>query len=242
MTWPAVAVLIAAAGGGRGRAGRSPRPARPATWCASSANAPSTPASALFSVLGRTENFTGMLRMSTCAQVNPTLVQCTHPDPAIASVSFATYPSLATLYSKYQEIVDNLSRQPFGSVENTHVCGTLAPAPTAENTWNHSDQYSDDVLGRRSWRRERYPTDAAMGRVFCAQIPNGSEYVVWTQDSGHLLGYATGAASHEQVWNWFYAVHHHITFPGQPAMSGMPKSSEPAAGPSTAAGDPAMPG
>ena len=60
------------------------------------------------------------------------------------------------------------------------------------------------------------PDDAAMGRVFCEQTPTGSEYVVWTQDSGRLLGYATGAASHEQVWNWFVAVHHNITFPGQP--------------------------
>jgi hypothetical protein len=51
--------------------------------------------------------------------------------------------------------------------------------------------------------------------------PNGSEYIVWTQDYGHLLGYATGAASHEQVWNWFYTVHHNITFPGQ-SMTGMP--------------------
>jgi hypothetical protein len=56
-----------------------------------------------------------------------------------------------------------------------------------------------------------------MGRVFCAQKPDGSAVMLWTQDSGRLLGYATGGeASHEQVWNWFSAVHHNIIFPGQP--------------------------
>ena len=57
------------------------------------------------------------------------------------------------------------------------------------------------------------PDDVAMGRMFCEQTQNGSEYIVWTQDSGRLLGYATGAMSHEQVWNWFSAVHRNITFP-----------------------------
>jgi hypothetical protein len=161
--------------------------------------------------------------MSACVQASPALVQCQDPDPAIASVTFATYPSLAALYSKYQEIVGNLAKQPFGSVENAHVCGALAPNPTAENTWNHSDQYLTKYSVAQL-ASGNVPDDAAMGRVFCEQMPNGSEYIVWTQDSGRLLGYATGAASHEQVWNWFVAVHHNITFAGQPGMTGMPAS------------------
>jgi serine/threonine-protein kinase len=192
------------------------------------ANSPSRPTSALYSALGRTEGFTNMLRMSTCAQTNPALVQCTDPDPAIASVTFATYPSLAALYTKYEEIVGNLAKQPFGSVENAHVCGALAPNPTAENTWNHSDQYLTKYSVAQL-ASGNVPDDAAMGRVFCEQTQTGSEYIVWTQDSGRLLGYATGTASHEQVWNWFVAVHHNITFPGQPGMAGMRTS------PSTAA-------
>ena len=204
------------------------------------ANSPSTQASPLFTALDRTEEFTGMLRMSACAQPAATLVQCTSPDPAIASVTFATYPSLAALYSKYQEIVGNLTGKSFGSVENRHVCGSLAPDPTAESTWNHSDQsftkYSvaEQASGRLS-------TDVAMGRVFCEQTQTGSEYIVWTQDSGRLLGYATGNASHEQVWNWFVAVHHNITFPGQPGMAGMPASS-PATGAGAPGGKSTMPG
>jgi len=214
----AAVAIVAAGGTAAGLLATQAGPA--ATQTRQLANAPSTPPSQLFSILDKTEQFTNMLRMSTCGQTTATLVECTNPDPAIASVTFATYSSLTALYTKYQEIVDNLTRKSFGSVENVHVCGALAPNPTAENTWNHTDQY----LTKYSVTQLASGTvsdDAAMGRVFCEQTPNGSEYIVWTQDFGHLLGYATGAASHEQVWNWFYRVHHNITFPGQ-SMTGMP--------------------
>ena len=204
------------------------------------ANSPSTPASALYSALGRAEGFTGQLRMSSCTQHSASLVQCDDPDPAIASVTFATYPSMSALYTKYQEIVDNLTKKSFGSVENVNVCGALAPNPTAENTWNHSDQYLTKYPVAQL-ASGNVPGDTAMGRVFCEQTPSGSEYIVWTQDYGRLLGYATGAASHEQVWNWFYSVHHNITFPGMPGgMSGMPMP--PAAGASPGSGESKMPG
>jgi hypothetical protein len=200
------------------------------------ANSTSPPPSALLSALDRTEEFTGRLRLSTCAQSTATLVQCTDPDPAIASVTFATYSSLAALYAKYQEIVQNLTgHKPFTTVENVHVCGSLAPNPTAENTWNHSDQYSTKYTVTQL-ASGQVPDDTAMGRVFCEQTQTGSEYMVWTQDSGRLLGYATGAASHEQVWNWFGAVHHNITFPGQPAMTGMPTAPAAPASGGTASG------
>jgi serine/threonine-protein kinase len=196
--------------------------ATPSTVVRQLANSPAQPASALYSALGRTGEFTNQLQMSACTQKNAALVQCTDPDPAIKSVTFATYPSLSALYTKYQEIVDNLTKKSFGSVENMHVCGALAPNPTAENTWNHSDQYLTKYSVAQL-ASGNVPDNTAMGRVFCEQTPSGSEYIVWTQDYGRLLGYATGAASHEQVWNWFYTVHHNITFPGQPEeMTGMP--------------------
>ncbi|HEX3514618.1 MAG TPA: serine/threonine-protein kinase [Trebonia sp.] len=184
----------------------------------------SAPPSALFSVLDRTEEFTGMLRMSACVQKTATNVQCTNPDPAIASVTFATYPSLSALYTHYQEIAENLSHQHFAAVENTNVCGSVAPNPTGENTWNHSDQYYTKYSVAQL-ASGKMSTDTAMGRVFCVQKPDGSAVMVWTQNSGDLLGYATGGeASHEQVWNWFYDIHHNIIFPGQPAMTGMSMS------------------
>jgi hypothetical protein len=184
----------------------------------------SAPPSTLLSVLDNTEKFTNMLSLSTCASATATVVQCTNPDPAIASVTFATYPSMSALYTKYQEIVGNLAGKSFGSVENLAPCGATAPDPTGESTWNHSDQsyttYSVDQLASGG-----VSSDAAMGRVFCAQKPDGSAVMVWTQDSGRLLGYATGGdASHEQVWNWFYDVHHNIIFPGQPGMAAMTMS------------------
>jgi serine/threonine protein kinase len=223
LTWAGLAVLFAAAVAGgvllavylKADASRQLRSASAAT---------SASPSELVSVLDQTEHFTGRLRMSACTSVSTTNVQCENPDPAIAAVTFATYPSLTALYTKYQEIIDNLTKKPFGSVENAHVCGSLAPDPTAENTWNHSDGYSTSYsVGQMA--AGRVSTDVAMGRVFCEQTPNGSAIFVWTQDSGDLLGYATGSeASHEQVWEWYYAVHHQIIFPGQPAMSGMPMS------------------
>jgi hypothetical protein len=189
------------------------------------ANAALPSASTLFSVLDRTEKFTGMLRMSACVQKTATNVQCTNPDPAIASVTFATFPSLDALYTDYREIVENLTGQKsFGAVENTHVCDSVAPDPTGESTWNHSDQYSTKYSVAQL-ASGKVPTDTAMGRVFCVQKSDGSAIMLWTQDSGNLLGYATGGeASHEQVWNWFYDIHHNIIFPGQPGMAGMSMS------------------
>ena len=193
----------------------------------------SSPPSTLVSVLDHTEQFTNMLNLSACAQTTATLVQCANPDPAIASVTFATYPSLSALYSKYQEIVANLTHESFGSVENLHPCSAVAPDPTGESTWNHSDQYATRYTAVQL-ASGSVSTDSAMGRVFCAQKQDGSAVMVWTQDSGELLGYVTGGqASHEQVWNWFYDIHHNIIFPGQPGMTGM--SMSPAAGSSAAA-------
>jgi hypothetical protein len=201
------------------------------------AESSSPPRSTLFSVLDNTAAFTSVLPVSTCVQQTTTRVQCTHPSPAIASVTFATYPSLDALYSKYQEIVANLtSPQTFGAVENAHPCSAVAPDPTGESTWNHSDQYLT-TYSVAQLASGRVSTETAMGRLFCMQKSDGSAVMVWTQNSGRLLGYATGgAASHEQVWNWFYDIHHNIIFPGQPSMSQM--SMSPSA---SATGRPASP-
>ena len=115
-----------------------------------------------------------MLRMSACVQNTATNVKCTNPDPAIASVTFATYPSLAAMYSDYQEIVGNLTHdKSFAAVENTHVCDAVAPDPTGENSWNHSDQYSTKYSVAQL-ASGKVPTTTAMGRVFCVQKPDGS--------------------------------------------------------------------
>jgi Protein kinase domain len=173
------------------------------------------PPSALYAALEKTEHYTGDLPLPSCAQRSATNVVCTNPNLSIESVSFVTYPSLAELYTKYEEDIENLTGGPFAAVQNQgSMCSGIAPDPTGENTWNHSDGYTH-AYSVHQMAAGTVPDDTAMGRVFCQQMPDGSEYLIWTQDSGRLLGYATGAASHEQVWNWFMPVHHSIILDGQ---------------------------
>ena len=180
-----------------------------------------TQPSALFSVLEQTEKFVpgGDLNLSACTQVSKTDVECARPSTAIADVSFVTYPTLSALYLHYREIISGLTgKEPFAAVQNKGACDATAPDPTDEGTWNHSNggpaTYTASQMATGT-----VPTDIAMGRVFCEQLSNGSEKIVWTADSGKFLGYATGAASHEQVYLWWYYVHHQIIFPGDTGMS-----------------------
>jgi serine/threonine protein kinase len=218
-----VALVIVIAGGTIGgvlasQAGSAPTGSRQATKPAS------PPAGALLSALMRTaRSATGDLRMSTCAQKTPTLVECKKPAPAIASVAFETFPTLAKLYAKYREIIDGRTSVPFASVTNMNACGPRAPQPTAESTWNRSGDYLTTYTVTQL-ASGTIPSDIAMGRVFCTQAGTGSEIMVWTQNSGRLLGYATGATSYKQVWGWFDTVHRNIDLPGQPGMTGTPAS------------------
>jgi hypothetical protein len=54
------------------------------------------------------------------------------------------------------------------------------------------------------------------GRVFC-NFNNGQENMVWTQDAGHLMAYASGPV-HKDVWTWWVAVHHNISFANPGAL------------------------
>ena len=183
--------------------------------------AASRPASQLYSVLEQAAGFvpSGYLNLSGCRQVSKTDVECAKPSTAIADVSFVTYPSLSELYLRYKEIISGLTgKEPFADVQNKGTCDATASEPTDESTWNHSNggpaSYTADQMATGS-----VPTDIAMGRVFCEQLSNGSEKIVWTADSGKFLGYATGVASHEQVYLWWYYVHHQVIFPGDAGMS-----------------------
>jgi hypothetical protein len=180
-----------------------------------------TQPSALFSVLEQTEKFVprGDLNLAACTQVTKTDVECANPSAAIADVSFVTYPTLSALYLHYKEIIAGLTGQePFAAVQNKGVCDATAPELTGESTWNHSNG-SPATYTAGQMATGTVPADIAMGRVFCEQLSNGSEKIVWTADSGKFLGYATGSASHEQVYLWWYYVHHQIIFPGDTGMS-----------------------
>jgi serine/threonine protein kinase len=180
------------------------------------------PASALVTALEPVQNFTGRLTLAACKEPSATLVTCTNPDPmgAIASASFQTFTTLDALYTAYQADVSAMAGKPFPAVENTQNCGSPAPQPMGEISWNHSDQHTlrYSVAQMASGT---VPYDIAAGRMFCIQLPGGGENIIWTENYGHLLVVAKGDVSHEQVWNWFVTVHHNVAFKGAPAMPGM---------------------
>jgi len=81
--------------------------------------------------------------------------------------------------------------------------------------------------------------DQAAGRVFC-NYTQGLEYMVWTQNDGHLMGYVAGPV-HTDVWNWWVAVHHNIGIGGSPMNMQMPGTSPSAsASPSMSGMSPSM--
>jgi hypothetical protein len=180
------------------------------------------PASALVTALEPVQDFTGRLTLAACKEPSATLVTCTNPDPkgAIASASFQTFTTLGALYTAYQADVSAMAGKPFRAVENTQNCGSPAPEPMGEISWNHSDQHTlrYSVAQMASGT---VPYDIAAGRMFCIQLPGGGENIIWTENFGDLLVVAKGAVSHEQVWLWFVAVHHNVAFKGAPAMPGM---------------------
>ena len=187
---------------------------------AAAASASSTPTGGMFSVLEQTEKFVprGDLNLAACTQVSQTEVECRNPSAAISGASFLTFPTLSDVYVHYKEIIAGLTKEPFAAVQNKGACDQTAPDPTGESTWNHSNG-GPTAYTANQMATGTVPTDAAMGRVFCVQLGNGSEKIVWTADSGKFLGYATGTASHEQVYEWWYDVHHQIIFPGDTGMS-----------------------
>jgi serine/threonine-protein kinase len=221
-----------------------PPPSQPtATTARSSTASPLT--GPLSSVLDQTSMYVppGYLDLSACREPSPTDLECKHPSPGIKTVSFVTYPTLSALYKHYEAIIHNLTKpEPFAAVENKGVCGEEAPVPpaagakaTGENTWNLLNNvpttYTADQMATGA-----PSVNLAMGRVFCEQMGNGSEYIVWTQDSGKFLGYATGAAPDAQVYQWWHYVHRGIIFPGQPGMpSTMPTPPAAGSAPATAA-------
>jgi serine/threonine-protein kinase len=198
------------------------------------ASAPVTASSSmLYTALSQMASATGRLPMSTCKELSATVVLCTNPDQAVGSVEFVTFPSLTKLYQAYESYVGRLAAAPFASVENHPVCGDLAPDPTAENTWDHSDHYLTTYTAQQM-AAGKVPDTTAMGRVFCQQTSTGSENIIWTQDSGRMLAVAEGTGAHHLVWEWFYEVHHFITFPGEASMPAMPGMPTTASGTATA--------
>jgi hypothetical protein len=146
----------------------------------------------------------GQLPPSTCKQGNPDKVTCTAPVAGITGVVFQTYPNLKAMYAAYTAKVSTLTpnhqfKQNFSDCESQLTYG--------ETAWNHqfkhTAKYTVDQMTTGT-----ITDDQAAGRVFC-NYSQGLEYMVWTQDDGHLMGYVAGPI-HTDVWNWWVAVHHNI--------------------------------
>jgi serine/threonine protein kinase len=145
----------------------------------------------------------GALPPSTCKQDNPAKVTCTAPATGISAVVFQTYPNAKALYAAYMAKVASVNSSQFK--QNFSDCGSQTTY--GEVGWNHlfkhTKAYSVDQM-----TMGMVNDNQAAGRVFC-NYTQGLEYMVWTQNDGHLMGYVAGPV-HGDVWRWWVAVHHNI--------------------------------
>jgi serine/threonine protein kinase len=122
------------------------------------------------------------------------------------------------LYAAYTARVTELNTNKFR--QNFNDCG--AQDTFGEVGWNHLFQHT------RSFTVDQMimgtvRDDQAAGRVFC-NYTQGLEYMVWTQNDGHLMGYVAGPV-HTDVWNWWVGVHHNIGIGGSPMNMTVPTPS-----------------
>ena len=177
-----------------------------------------SPLMAALVLANKSGDATGKLPPSTCKQTNATLVTCTAPAAGISGVVFQTYPNQKALYAAYTAKVTALNTNKFR--QNFNDCGSQATF--GEVGWNHLFQHT------RSFTVDQMimgtvRDDQAAGRVFC-NYTQGLEYMVWTQNDGHLMGYVAGPV-HTDVWDWWVAVHHNIGIGGSPMNMNMPTPS-----------------
>ena len=151
----------------------------------------------------------GQLPPSTCKQDNSTMVACTAPVVGISGVVFQTFPSLNAMYNAYMAKVASLNSGQFK--QNFNDCE--AQTTYGEVGWNHLFQHPKNYTIDQM-TMPGFTDDKAAGRVFC-NYTQGLEYMVWTQDDGHLMSVVAGPV-HGDVWNWWVAVHHNIGLGGTP--------------------------
>jgi serine/threonine protein kinase len=160
----------------------------------------------------------GLLPPSTCRVESATMVTCSHPAFGAISVTFRTFPSLASLYDAYGSEMKSLGQSPiqqnFGDCTEQQTNG--------EVSWNHDFLHPRNI-SLTDMRSGRITDDKAAGRVYCT-FTNSELYIVWTQNDGHVLGILNGAP-HENTWDWWKWVHHSIFIPGSPSMGAMEMGS-----------------
>ena len=83
-----------------------------------------------------------------------------------------------------------------------------------------------------------FTDDKAAGRVFC-NYTQGLEYMVWTQNDGHVMGVVAGPV-HGDVWNWWVSIHHNIGLGGASMNMNMNPSSSPSPATNSMSPSPSM--
>ena len=207
----AVVLVLAGVGTWIGLSGSGSHPPKATMKMSSTPKPKPTPGALMTALLlaNRSGDATGKLPASSCKQDTATHVTCTAPAAGISGVVFQTYPSLKALYAAYTAKVTALNSNQFK--QNFSDCGSQATF--GEVGWNHlfkhTRNYTVDQMTMGAVR-----DDQAAGRVFC-NYTQGLEYMVWTQNDGHLMGYVAGLV-HTDVWDWWVAVHHNIGIGGAP--------------------------
>ena len=171
-------------------------------------------------VTNQSADAAGKLPPSTCKQDNSTEVTCTAPVTGITGVVFQTYPNLTALYAAYMAKVASLNsgqfKQNFNDCESQGTYGEVA--------WNHLFQHPK-IYTVDQMTMSGFTDDKAAGRVFC-NFTQGLEYMVWTQNDGHVMGVVAGPV-HADVWNWWVAVHHNVGLGGAPMNMNMNPTPSP---------------
>jgi len=147
----------------------------------------------------------GELPPSTCRQQGSAMVTCSNPALPISTAAFRVYRSLPALYRAYVAEIKSIAPGPFhanyGNCNETDANG--------EVSWNHSFFHPKTYsLAQSSSGMLNVATQVA-GRIFCYLNSAGQEYVVWTQNAGRLLAWASGGP-HADVLTWWSGVHHDI--------------------------------
>jgi hypothetical protein len=173
--------------------------------------------SPLMTALTNASKATKMLPMMDCHSHSTTVVTCAHPNFAVTTVTFRTYPSLKALYAAYVADVRNMGDTQGNSIRiNFGNCSQ--DITTGEVSWNHNHVHPRNYSLAQSISGMLDPSTQAAGRVSCTiSTSSGLYQLVWTQDAGRLLATLTGGP-HDAAWRWWRAIHHNIQFPGTPQM------------------------
>ena len=206
----AVIVLLAGVGTWGGLSGSGSRAGASTMPSMSPKPKPKPATSALMNAIiltNKSAHAQGLLPPSTCKQASATHVTCTAPAAGISGVVFQTYPDQKALYAAYTAEVSSLNAGTFR--QDFADCGSQATY--GEVGWNHLYQHTRKYTVDQM-TMGMVTDDQAAGRVFC-NFTQGLEYMVWTNNDSHLMGYVAGAV-HADVWNWWVAVHHDLSLGG----------------------------